>query len=139
MADRTERQFVGIAPFFFVADVVTAAAYYRDVLGFTYERLWGKPSRFCMPYRDDLVIMLCQAEDKTLIHPNGGAEESWDAHVWVKDADRLFAEYKSKGARIVYEPLNRELYGNREFAIRDLDGYVIAFGHNIEARKRAGS
>jgi len=130
------RELEAIAPFFFVTDVVKAAAYYRDVLGFTYERLWGNPPRFCMPYREDIVFMLCQAEDKTRIHPNGGAEESWDAHVWVRDADHLFEEFRSKGARIAYEPLTRTLYGSREFAVRDLDGYVIAFGHNIEAKKK---
>jgi len=136
--DKSERQFEAIAPFFFVADVVKATAYYCDVLGFTYERFWGEPPHFCMPHRDDLVIMLLQVEDKSRIRPNGNDGESWDAHIWVKDADRLFEEFKQKGARIAYEPVNRTLYGNREFAVRDLDGYVIAFGHNIEAKKKAG-
>jgi hypothetical protein len=36
------RELVGIAPFSFVADVLEAAAYYRDVLGFSYDRMWGR-------------------------------------------------------------------------------------------------
>jgi hypothetical protein len=30
--------------------------------------------------------------------------------------------------------MDQEEYGNREFAVRDPDGYVIAFGHNIAAK-----
>jgi hypothetical protein len=32
--------------------------------------------------------------------------------------------------------MDRPYYGNREFAIRDLDGYVIAFAHDIAAKTR---
>ena len=32
-----------IAPYFIVDDVVTTANYYRDQLGFHYERFWGEP------------------------------------------------------------------------------------------------
>ena len=34
-----------IAPYFIVDDVVTTANYYRDKLGFHYERFWGEPPR----------------------------------------------------------------------------------------------
>ena len=46
---------VGSAPILLVADVVAAAEHYRDKLGFRYERFWGEPACFCMPYRDGLV------------------------------------------------------------------------------------
>lgn len=46
-----EPQLRAIAPYFFVADIHAAAAYYRDVLGFTIDGLWGDPPSFCMPYR----------------------------------------------------------------------------------------
>lgn len=135
MAETPERQFQAIAPYFFVADVTKAAAYYRDVLGFSYERLWGDPPSFCMVYRDGLTIMLKQIADKSLIRPNGNVPNSWDAHVWVRDADALFAEFSDRKARIAYSVCYQEEYGNREFAVRDLDGYVIAFGHHIAAKR----
>src|SRR5258708_37011061 len=62
-----ERQCLAIAPLFFVADVARAAAYYRDVLGFTVERIWGEPPCFCMPHRDGLTIMLKEVADKPRI------------------------------------------------------------------------
>jgi len=133
----TERELLGIAPLFFVADVTKAAAYYRDVLGFAFERIWGDPPRFCMPHRDWLTVMLSEVDDKTRIRPNGSDGCSWDAYVWVHDADALFAAFKAAGALIVHGPVDRDYYGNREFAVRDLDGYIIAFAHDIaRAAKR---
>ena len=83
---------------------------------------------------------LKEVDDKARIQPNGDSDgESWDAYVWVHDADTLFAEFKANGVQIVYGPEDRTFYGNREFAIRDLDGYVIAFAHDIAAKARRTS
>lgn len=133
---QTPRQLLAVAPLFFVANVAEAAAYYRDVLGFTFERIWGEPPCFCMPHRDGLTVMLSEVDDKTRIRPNGSDGSSWDAYVWVSDADALFAAFKAAGALIVHEPVDRDYYGNREFAIRDLDGYIIAFAHGIAAKAK---
>ncbi len=124
------KQLLRIAPYFLVRDVVKAAEYYRDALGFSYPRFWGEPPTFCMPQRDGLIIMLSQTRDASIIRPNANArrDESWDAYVWVKDADALYAEVKPRGAIIAYAPVLQDEYGNREFGVRDLDGYLLAFG-----------
>ncbi len=119
------------APYFFVADVVKAHDYYRDVLGFKSDQIWGNPPSFCIPKRDGLNIMLSLQCEPARIIPNGADGETWDAYFWVTDADALFEEFKGKGARVVYAPCNQELYGNREFAVKDLDGYILAFAHAI--------
>jgi len=131
-----ERALLAVAPLFFVADVAKAAAYYRDVLGFGLERIWGVPPCFCMPHRDGLTVMLSEVDDKARIRPNGADGCSWDAYVWVRDADALFAAFKAAGALIVHAPVDRNDYGNREFAVRDLDGYIIAFAHGIAAKAK---
>ncbi len=138
MADQAAArgELLAIAPMFFVADVEKAAAYYRDVLGFVVERIWGEPPCFCMPRRDGLTVMLSEVEDKTRIRPNGSDGCSWDAYVWVLDADALFAAFTSSGALIVHAPVDRDYYGNREFAVRDLDGYIIAFAHGIAGKEK---
>ena len=117
-----------------IRDRVKAAEYYRDALGFSYPRFWGEPPCFCMPHRDGLIIMLSQTQDASIIRPNARArrDESWDAYVWVKDADALYAEVKQRGALIAYEPALQEEYGNREFGVRDLDGYLLAFGSDAQ-------
>jgi predicted enzyme related to lactoylglutathione lyase len=127
------RQLLAIAPRFLVARIEPAAAYDRDVLGFTVDRLWGEPPCFVMPHRDGMTVMLGAAADPSLTRPNGADGETWDAYVWVQDADALFAEVSAKGARIVHPPLYREEYGNGEFAVSDLDGYIIAFGQHLAA------
>ena len=121
---------LGIAPYFLVRDVVAAAEYYRDALGFTVSRFFGDPPGFCMPQRDGVVVMLSRAADASIVRPNAQArkDDSWDAYVWVVDADALYAEVAARGARIAYAPCLQEEYGNREFAVRDLDGYLLAFG-----------
>jgi uncharacterized glyoxalase superfamily protein PhnB len=136
-ASQPERQLLAIAPYFLVADIHASVAYYRDVLGFTIERLWGDPPSFSMPHRDRLTIMLSQSADGAQVRPNAARDcDYWDAYVWVRDADALFEEFSAKGARVAYPPEDRLFYGNREFAIHDPDGYLLAFGSSIEATKR---
>ena len=120
------------APFFFVEDVVKSGEYYKDKLGFAFDRYWGEPATFCMPTRDGLTIMLQQKEAEK-VQPNG-IDGSWDAYFWVRDADGLYEEFKAKGVEIVYEPEIKAFYDMKEFARKDLNGYIIAFGQNWEGK-----
>jgi catechol 2,3-dioxygenase-like lactoylglutathione lyase family enzyme len=43
-------------PIFLVKDVVKAAEYYRDVLGFRFDRYWGEPPCFCTVWRDAVEV-----------------------------------------------------------------------------------
>ena len=125
-----------IAPYFIVDDVVATANYYRDRLGFHYERFWGEPPCFCMVKRSGIVIMLAQLERPGLMRPNhkvdpeGGA---WDAYVWVDDADALNAELKSKGVKMARDICDQP-YDCRDFDVEDCNGYRLCFGHSIERR-----
>jgi predicted enzyme related to lactoylglutathione lyase len=120
-----------VAPYFIVDDVVATANYYRDKLGFQYERFWGEPPCFAMVYRSGVTIMLSQFEKTGLMRPNsvvapdGGA---WDAYVWVDNSDALYEEFKGKGVKIAREICNQE-YGCRDFDIQDCNGYTLCFGH----------
>jgi predicted enzyme related to lactoylglutathione lyase len=123
-----------IAPYFIVDDVVTTANYYRDKLGFQYERFWGEPPCFCMVYRAGIVIMLGQFEKTGLMRPNRIADPeggAWDAYVWIDNADALYAEFKSKGVKIVRGICNQH-YGCRDFDVEDCNGYRLCFGQNLE-------
>lgn len=123
-----------IAPYFFVPDVVAAAHYYRDVLGFSFRRFWGEPPSFCMVHRGGIVIMLSAIEDPSLVRPNNKADReggAWDAYVWVDNADALHDEFVSKGATIARQLCNQE-YGCRDFDIIDCNGYRLCFGQILE-------
>lgn len=123
-----------IAPYFIVDDVVTTANYYRDQLGFHYERLWGEPPCFCMVRRNGVVIMLGQFVRTGVMRPNrtvdpeGGA---WDAYIWIENADALYAEFKSKGVRIARDICDQP-YGCRDFDVEDCNGYRLCFGQDTE-------
>ncbi|MEE8289020.1 MAG: serine hydrolase [Nitrosomonadaceae bacterium] len=119
---------IGSAPILLVKDVVTSANYYRDKVGFNYDRFWGEPPGFCILDRDGFHLMLKQVEDEKFIVPHHKAAKGmWNIYFWVDDADKLYKELKSLGAKIDYE-LCDQPYGCREFGIQDLDGYDIAFG-----------
>lgn len=125
-----------VAPCFFVRDVVAAANFYRDKLGFHYERLEGDPPAFCMVKRGGIVIMLSAPERGGRPHPNAlddpeGA--AWDAYIWIDGkADQLAEEFRSRGVKLEQEPCDQE-YGRRDFEVRDLDGYRLCFGQDLEA------
>jgi predicted enzyme related to lactoylglutathione lyase len=122
------------APYFVVDDVVTTANFYRDRLGFHYERFWGDPPCFCMVLRRGIVIMLAQLEAGGLMRPNHTVDpegEAWDAYIWVDDADALHAELRSRGVTITRE-LGDRPYGCRDFDVEDCNGYRLCFGHTLE-------
>lgn len=122
-----------IAPYFFVPDVVSAAQYYRDTLGFSFDRFWGEPPSFCMVQRGGIVIMLAQINDQAMVRPNSLADReggAWDAYVWVADADALHAEFLARGATIARGLCDQE-YGCRDFDVLDCNGYRLCFGQNL--------
>ena len=120
-----------VAPYFIVDDVVATANFYRDKLGFQYERFWGEPPAFTMVYRSGITIMLSQFEKTGLMRPNSAADREgegvWDAYVWVDDADALCAEFKSKGVEIAREVCDQP-YNCRDFEVVDCNGYRLCFG-----------
>jgi len=121
-----------VAPCFIVNDVVITANFYRDKLGFHYERFWGEPPCFCMVKRSGIVIMLSQLENPGSVRPNRLADrngEAWDAYVWVDNADMLCSEFKAKGVKIARD-LRDQPYGNRDFDVEHCNGYRLCFGHD---------
>jgi uncharacterized glyoxalase superfamily protein PhnB len=110
-----------------VPDVAAAGAYYRDVLGFQVEYAVGDPAEFAIYSRDGSPVMLRRASDPSLICPIERQGGTWDVFYWVDGLDALFEELTELGANVVYSPVVQP-YGMREFAVRDLNGYVLGFG-----------
>lgn len=132
--DASTRPRWSVAPYFLVDDVVATATYYRDMLGFGYDRWWGEPPAFCMVHRNGVVIMLSQLEAPGVLRPNRLAEsgsDAWDAYIWIDDADALHAEYRSKGVTIAREICD-QAYGCRDFDVEDCNGYRLCFGQDLD-------
>jgi predicted enzyme related to lactoylglutathione lyase len=122
-----------IAPYFVVDDVVATANYYRDALGFAYERLWNDPPSLCIVERHGMAIMLAQFERTGVMRPNrivDPEEDAWDAYIWVDNADALHEEFRTRGVTITRGVQGRP-YGCRDFDIDDCNGYRLCFGHQM--------
>jgi catechol 2,3-dioxygenase-like lactoylglutathione lyase family enzyme len=122
-----------VAPLLIVKDVLASANFYRDRLGFAYDRLWNDPPSFCMVRRGGIVIMLLQLSGPGVPRPNRLSDpngEAWDIYVWVDDVEALHAEFMSRGVRIV-RGLCDQPYDNRDFEVEDCDGYRLCFGQPL--------
>src|SRR5262245_31025091 len=118
-------QMLRINPYLLVSDVYKTAEYYRDVLGFAFEQFWGSPPNFVMVHRDAIQLMFCQPTDRTasVERPNRrSVRTAFDAYIYVRDVDSLYAELEKKGAKLLSEPTDRP-HDCREFELEDCNGY----------------
>ena len=115
-----------------VKDVLAAADYYRQKLGFEFDGFFGEPPSFCILRRDGCFLMLKQAEDPKHVIPHWTVSEKLcNGYFWVNNADALYREFEERGATMDYGPCDQP-YGCREFGIQDLDGYDIGFGQIVD-------
>jgi uncharacterized glyoxalase superfamily protein PhnB len=127
----------GIAPLFLVEDVVRAAEYYRDKLGFEIGPYFLDPPVFVIVRRNDIALMLSLMEDS-----RGGSNTKWkgesfDAYIWVENADDAHEQLMARRADVVSAPVLRS-YGMKELDVRDADGYVIRFGEDVPGSAHSG-
>lgn len=121
------------APVLIVRDLVAAAEYWRDAVGFDLPGYWGDPPEFAILSRDGCELMLSQGPAGFSPRPNWRVVENiWNVYFGVDHADALHAELVERGARIDYAPCDQP-WRIREFGIQDLDGNDIAFGSPVSA------
>jgi catechol 2,3-dioxygenase-like lactoylglutathione lyase family enzyme len=122
-----------VSPGFAVADVFATAEYYRDVLGFRFDQIWGNPPSFVMLDRDDARLMIKQVAPEALPTPaRRRSNEQIDAYIYTNDATALAEELRGKGADIIEGPIDRQIYPGRDRIVRDCDGRVICFGQLLD-------
>jgi hypothetical protein len=124
---KKQTQLKSIAPQFAVPDVIAAAEYYRDILGFRILGYFGQPPVFSIVARDNVEIQLGRVDANAGPAQNSvQREEGLDAYVWVTDVDSLYAELKERGAKIV-EPPQIRVYNCCEMVVEDRFGFRLAF------------
>ena len=109
-----------------VLDVTRSEAFYREKLGFTSHGAWGDPPAFCIVQRGRVTLALDRSQEGAPVPVN----QYWAAYLYVEDADALCAEFRRHGVEILRGPEDRD-YGLRDFDIRDPDGHILAFGHDL--------
>ncbi|MFN0058447.1 MAG: VOC family protein [Planctomycetota bacterium] len=120
--------FLGVSPQFTVPDVVAAASYYCDVLGFENRGFFGKPPVFAMLGRGNVEFFFNQSPAAT-IPARPRAAVGYDAYIHVTELTRLVDELTRRGAKIVAGPVDR-VYGIRELVVEDCHGLRLAFGED---------
>ncbi len=120
----------GIAPHFLVEDVVRAAEYYRDKLGFDIGPYFQDP-----PSSSSSNGIAWQSSSHAWKAVAAARNRKWkndafDAYIWVGQVDRLYHDLAARNAEILQAPLLKD-YGMKEMDVRDADGYVIRFGEDV--------
>lgn len=110
-----------------VADVTRSEAFYCDKLGFNSRGTWGDGPEFAIVQRGRVTIALDRSRDDGPVPTN----QYWAAYIYVEDADALCEEFRRNQVEIVRGPEDT-FYGSRDFDIRDPDGHLLAFGHDLE-------
>lgn len=117
----------GIAPFFIVRDVTAGADLYRVRLGFTITRLTPSGAPVFAIVRRDGAELLLKAPDATVgTLPERHPYVRWDAFIPTTAPDAL----SGRGVAVRATEANAS-DGLKGFEVRDMDGYVLFFGHPV--------
>jgi|SRR5688572_11031136 len=108
-------------PILAVPDVAAAIEFYTKKLGFTVGFTVGEPATFAGVNLDEVQMFLMQGT----ANPKGCS-----VFFVVGNADELVAFHEKNGVEITELIADRD-YGLRDYAVRDLNGYKLSFGHYI--------
>ena len=119
-----------------VESVDKAIAFYEGVLGFSI--IASAPGKngglqFAILSKDGLMLMLQEKGNLIEEYPvlnTDAVHPSVTLYIMVDNFDALYAEIKGKYP--IYTEIHTSFYGAKEFAITDVDGYVLTFTENKE-------
>ena len=125
----TERvKFKALIPQLVVPDVVKAAEFYRDKLGFELIDYFLDPPVYAMVRRDEVEIHFGKG-DTAEVKSNQSLRRGLghDIYIIVSDIEGVFRELTDAGVEIVEGPVKR-VYGSIEVTAKDCFGFTIVFG-----------
>lgn len=110
-------EITGIAPRIYVENVTETRNFYIDQLGFTL--INELPGLYAMVQRNGFQVHFAVFHHK---YPNRRQVQHFI--LWVPEIDIFFDEICSKNVTIT-EPIQKRVYGSREFVIEDNNGNSI--------------
>ncbi len=128
-ASETSVRLTSIAPQFIVQNVVQAAEFYRDKLGFSIHGYYGNPPFYAIVFRDAARIHLRHDDRTDRDRSFRRGEEHLDAYIRVINIDDLHAHCCAQNVQIL-RPLCKMPWGATEFVICDPNGYLLCFGED---------
>jgi len=118
-----------------VESVDKAIAFYQEILGFTVvTSVPGKNNelQFAILSKDKLLLMVQEKENMIEEYPVLKTEKvqpSISLYITVDNFDELYKDMKNKA--LINKELHKTFYETREFAITDIDGYVLTFTEQV--------
>jgi len=113
-----------VHPSLSVDDVVAAADFYTEKLGFNLAFTWGEPPTMA-------GVNLGHHAQIFLEHGEPSPKGCFLYFV-INDANAFYDFHRDNGVEIV-QPIGDREYGLRDYSVRDLHGYVLTFGHRIDS------
>jgi catechol 2,3-dioxygenase-like lactoylglutathione lyase family enzyme len=104
-----------------VSDIAAAVEFYTRKLGFQLGFAWGEPPTFAGVNLGNVQMFLQEGTPE----PKGCT-----VSFLVGNADQLYEFHRTNGIEIA-EPIADRDYGIRDYAVRDLYGYYLSFGHHL--------
>lgn len=125
-----------VLPVFPVADVPATLAWYQETLGFSERMRMPMPDGSVVTGRTgrggvDLMFNLNPADAPA----SGGGVWCW-LYLDGEAVDALWTEFSAKGVEVV-EPIKDQFWGDRSFAIKDCNGFVLVFTQVTDAAHKA--
>ena len=105
-----------------VKNLKKSADYYESQLGF--KSLWSGEGWHFLG-REKFVVMLGECAEEPTAFETG--DHSYFAYIDVENIDSLLNEYSAKNVEVLSKIADKP-WGQREFAIRTIDGHRIMFG-----------
>jgi len=102
-------------------DLLAATEFYTSKLGFQLAFMYGEPPTMAGVNLGNVQMFLQRGQP----YPDGA-----EVYFVVSNADALFAFQAANGVEVIQPPGDRE-YGLRDYSVRDLNGYELAFGHQL--------
>ena len=122
-----------LSPLLAVRNMKETIYFYKNTLGFKMGMAFPDADNpeYADLSKDGMVLMFIPAKD----HGIGSGEKlGIGVYLYMEidgDIDEYYAELKSKGVKIVAD-IKDEPYGVRDFSIKDIDGYQLAFNRRLQ-------
>ena len=115
-----------------VRDMRETVGYYRNVLGFEADWLWGDPPTFGGVRWGRVQVFFS-------LQPRITQHVEWHQHWFdVTDADAMLRLHRDRGAEIA-DDIENKPWGVREYTVRDINGYLLRFGGPCTYEKPASA
>lgn len=115
-----------VIPILLVRDVPSAAAFFRDKLGFKIDFLHGLPPFYGGVSRDAVRLHLRFVHSPFFAKAAAQEESLILASVEVANVQGLFEEFQARDVEFP-QRLKKQPWGGTDFHVRDSDGNVISF------------